>query len=325
MGSAYESAYLSKTKRMDWIDISKGITIILMVVGHTRIPGFLITWIYSFHMLFFFFISGMLTNWNIDYTSFIKKKSVSLLIPFFIYSIVNLLVYPIYGNESLRDYAERIICNGWGGMALWFIPILWISLIICDFTKNSRISIFIFAVLGFLLSFKQIILPWAISTIPIACVYIFLGMYSKRFVYFIIDRRKWLTVLPTPITGVIVTCIVSHFWRLDLASNQILPFFPIVIGSLFGIVGVLCVSKIIEMYTHQYLKKALILTGRNTWEILALSQCIILILNVFIPHLLWVRYLILIFIMIVIVKVKRVSYYWMKTVVANICKSIQKR
>lgn len=190
-------------KPREWIDISKGITIILMVIGHTRIPDFLITWIYSFHMPFFFFISGMLTNWDTDYSSFIKKKSFFLLIPFFLYSIVNFLVYPIYGDESLKDYIERIICNGWEGIALWFIPILWISLIICDFTKNSRISILVFAVLGFLLSFEKIILPWAISTIPIACVYIFIGMYSKRFIYFIIGRRKLLFVLS--IMGMVVT------------------------------------------------------------------------------------------------------------------------
>lgn len=265
----------------------------------------------------------MLTNWNIDYSSFIKKKSVSLLIPFIIYSIINILVYPIYGNESLKDYTEGIVCNGWGGIALWFIPVLWISLIICDFTKNSRISILLFAVLGFLLSFEKIILPWAISTIPIACVYIFLGMYSKRLVYFMIDRTKWLIFLSGIV--VVVTSFVSHYWRLDLASNQILPFFPLVIGSLFGIVGILCISKLIEIYAHPYIKKAFILTGRNTLEVLALSQCIILILNVFIPELLWIRYLILIFIIIAVVKIKKVGNSWMKIMIYNICKFIQKR
>lgn len=323
MGSTYNSTSLYAARRMDWVDISKGITIILMVVGHTRIPTFLTAWIYSFHMPFFFFISGMLTNWNTDFRSFAKKKSVSLLIPFFIYSAVNLLLYPIYGNESLTAYARLIMYHGWGGIALWFIPILWISLLLCKGTKDSNLPILLFAMIGFLLSFKKIILPWAASTIPIACVYILLGIYAKNFVYILLGNRKGLFFFP--IMGLSVTFLVSHYWRVDLASNQILPFFPLVMGSLFGIIGVLCFSKLIEIYAPSYIQVALISTGRNTLEILALSQCIILILNVFIPHLLGERYLILIFLIIVTVKIKNAINYWMKLAVSSIGRSILKR
>lgn len=323
MGSTYNSGSFFEARRMDWVDISKGITILLMVVGHTKIPTFLTAWIYSFHMPFFFFISGLLTNWNTDFRSFVKKKSVSLLIPFFIYSVVNLLLYPIYGNESFTAYARQIIDHGWGGIALWFIPILWISLLLCKATKNSNLSILVFAMTGFLLSFKKIILPWTVCTIPIACVYILLGIYAKRFVYILLTNRKGLFFFP--ILGLGVTFLVSHYWRVDLASNQILPFFPVVMGSLLGIIGVLCFSKLIEIYAPSYIRKALISTGRNTLEILALSQCIILILNVFIPHLLWERYLILIFLIMVIVKIKNASKYWVKLAVSRIGRFIPKR
>ena len=49
-------------KRIEWVDISKGIAIILMIIGHSGIPHFLNNWIYSFHMPFFFFISGVLSK-----------------------------------------------------------------------------------------------------------------------------------------------------------------------------------------------------------------------------------------------------------------------
>ena len=56
------------TKRLDWIDIAKGIGIILVVLGHTLVPqvretgfaGFLWIFIYNFHMPLFFFLSGYL-------------------------------------------------------------------------------------------------------------------------------------------------------------------------------------------------------------------------------------------------------------------------
>lgn len=50
------------SKRIEWIDVAKGICIVLMVVGHTRLPSIISNWIWSFHMPFFFFISG--TRWR---------------------------------------------------------------------------------------------------------------------------------------------------------------------------------------------------------------------------------------------------------------------
>lgn len=43
-------------------DIAKGIAIFLMVIGHTSIPKIANTWIYSFHMPLFFFVSGVFFN-----------------------------------------------------------------------------------------------------------------------------------------------------------------------------------------------------------------------------------------------------------------------
>jgi len=51
--------------RIDYLDIAKGIGIILVYIGHcyigerTQTLSNVIYWIYSFHMPFFFFVSGM--------------------------------------------------------------------------------------------------------------------------------------------------------------------------------------------------------------------------------------------------------------------------
>ncbi len=47
-------------KRIDWIDISRGILIILMVVGHST--GLFNKYIYQFHMAAFFFLSGYVAH-----------------------------------------------------------------------------------------------------------------------------------------------------------------------------------------------------------------------------------------------------------------------
>ena len=45
--------------RKQWLDIAKGIAIILMVIGHTSIPNIASNFIYAFHMPLFFIASGL--------------------------------------------------------------------------------------------------------------------------------------------------------------------------------------------------------------------------------------------------------------------------
>ena len=48
--------------RNNVISICKGIAIILMVLGHTEGPGFLMHIVYLFHMPIFFITAGYTTN-----------------------------------------------------------------------------------------------------------------------------------------------------------------------------------------------------------------------------------------------------------------------
>ncbi|QFJ56312.1 acyltransferase family protein (plasmid) [Pseudobutyrivibrio xylanivorans] len=77
-------------ERLEWIDVARGIGILLVVLGHcfttvvrkdNMIAGYMYNAIYYFHMPFMFFISGIAFNISIDkYKSadsvgyFIKKS-----------------------------------------------------------------------------------------------------------------------------------------------------------------------------------------------------------------------------------------------------------
>ena len=52
----------SNGKRIDWIDIFKGLAIILVVVGHST--GLFNAYIYQFHVAAFFFISGWVAKFD---------------------------------------------------------------------------------------------------------------------------------------------------------------------------------------------------------------------------------------------------------------------
>ena len=63
--------------RNRWLDIAKGIAIILMVAGHTPIPSVMSHFIYAFHMPLFFISSGLVSNYEkYSLVDYIKHKHI---------------------------------------------------------------------------------------------------------------------------------------------------------------------------------------------------------------------------------------------------------
>ena len=117
-------------KRSVWLDVAKGITIILMVLGHSSIPDGLSRFIYAFHMPLFFISSGWVTNFSkYNIVDFILHKARTLLLPFIIYSAFVLASINYLDKCSFALWIK----TGWGGYALWFIPVLYFALVISQF------------------------------------------------------------------------------------------------------------------------------------------------------------------------------------------------
>ena len=70
--------------RIQWLDVAKGIVIILMILGHTGLPRYVSNVIFAFHMPFFFVASGLTTMFEkYSFECFCWKKFKTLGIPFF--------------------------------------------------------------------------------------------------------------------------------------------------------------------------------------------------------------------------------------------------
>lgn len=79
--------------RVAWLDIAKGMAIILMVLGHTSIPETASKFIYAFHMPLFFIASGWVTRWDkLKLPQFIVHRLRTLMLPFSIYSVIVLII-----------------------------------------------------------------------------------------------------------------------------------------------------------------------------------------------------------------------------------------
>ena len=71
-------------QRINWVDISKGIAILSVLLGHTVCPAWLHAYIYSFHMPLFFILSGYTLSFsnNGTFRTFITRKAKALLAPY---------------------------------------------------------------------------------------------------------------------------------------------------------------------------------------------------------------------------------------------------
>ena len=285
-------------QREQWIDIGKGLAIILMVIGHTSIPHGLSNFIWAFHMPFFFLVSGWVTHWNkTSFKEFVIRRSKSLLVPFFVYSLIVLSIYSLIGNNKWHDW----LFLGWGGYALWFVPVLYVASIIAKMilmTKKEFLTIviiIILIVLGAALRYMHISLPWTMCSVPYATALIMIGAKVQCVSF---KNNVWLFLI-----SFAITITVSLFWRLDMASNQIIPVLPLTIGALAGCIMLLCLSQFIEKHSP-HVSNVLSSIGRETYVVMAFSQIFILFLNYYTSLGSLLRYFLLIVALVIVTFLK---------------------
>lgn len=125
---------MTKT-RITYIDMAKGIGILLVLIGHSEFPSAgLITWISSFHMPLFFILSGMLFSHNNtckkDGKTFFCKKATSILLPYGIFSILSIIASAILDADLFPEYLWEALIQtvSFRGIAvLWFLPVLFFA------------------------------------------------------------------------------------------------------------------------------------------------------------------------------------------------------
>lgn len=152
---------IKKHDRTVSLDIARGITIVLVVIGH-YIPDNSPQWyvifhrfIYSFHMPLFLFISGfiyMQTLKNEPYFSFIKRKVRRLMIPYLVTSSLIITIKLLASsNSSLENpvsifsYIEMFYLPA-AGYFLWFIWVLFTIFLIIPLFSTIRAKCILFFV-----------------------------------------------------------------------------------------------------------------------------------------------------------------------------------
>lgn len=117
-----------KGKRIKYMDMAKGIGIILIVICHNPINDVLNDWFFSFHVPLFFIVSGFFMKEGFSSKSF-KKDILHLWVPCLLCCFVVFMLNIDYSEEIhwnvLNYLAYRIVPKtGWEVIGMWFLPAL---------------------------------------------------------------------------------------------------------------------------------------------------------------------------------------------------------
>ena len=129
---------MDQTKRLDYLDMAKGIGIFLVALGHMEdIATGTRVWISSFHMPLFFIISGILMAVKDepakDLMRSIKKRFRGIIIPYLWFSLSYFIIdignLYIVKNIDLHTFIVDTISSVtfYGMSVLWFLPALFLA------------------------------------------------------------------------------------------------------------------------------------------------------------------------------------------------------
>ena len=262
-------------QRIEYVDIAKGLGILLVVWGHSS--KILFNEIYAFHMPLFFFIAGFFFNSTIPFKTFINKKVQSLIIPYFIFYTFTLIFYTallgITGRidkldlELILDYVP--VDNEISNTPLWFFyALFWMSLLYYILRKYVKNDVFILGVTLFLYGLNEflkgnnIFLPMFTNRSIGELLYMHLGYicYNR----FQLNQSLHLTRFRKIIRIIICITIFFGLYSLKVEVN----LYPYILSPIIAIAGLM----IIIYFSQLYNKNCRILTylGKHSLCIFAL-------------------------------------------------------
>jgi fucose 4-O-acetylase-like acetyltransferase len=266
--------------RVEYIDIAKGIGILLVALAHADVSLFspyLHRLIYSFHMPLFFFLSGYFFNPNTPFWAVVKKRFNTVLKPYLVtilliyivsLSFTNMRFATVFGRIAKSLYATGYYID-W--VQLWFLPSLFVtSLFAFLFFRIVLIRInnryirwlVLLAVLAVAINFLDIFYPFSISLLgkkydlyglPFSLDLVLLS----GFFYILGNEIRqassektfgnlWL-LFSTGVALILMTLLFTH--RVDF-NTRLFESFPInTIEAILGILFTLAVSKQIDLRT----------------------------------------------------------------------------
>lgn len=285
---------VKNVERIKWIDIAKGIAIILVIVGHTVSTGIVRRIIFSFHMPLFFMIAGITIKKEFPKKEsyYIRKDFMRLYLPVFLMYLIAIIREGIRKKsiiairETCIDAFYRIIWgNGidyrwdtplgiWNAKlvgVLWFlIALFWARVVYRKIAKldlKHRMLIIVPLLCMELFYGVGKCLPQSIDLLPMIIFFMECGRYVREYVEF--DSQTWKIIVFTALVFWVCFTLIdgisiematrAYSWKLYCVANAIC-------GSLLVMTISIWIEKI------KYINDILSFCGRHSLEILCIHH-----------------------------------------------------
>lgn len=283
------------SNRVEYVDVLRGIGIILMILGHIGFGATFDIYIHAFHMPLFFFVSGFFyqKDSHITFKEFLKKISKQLLIPYLFWGIFCIIFYTIYtrGNKEilLISLKQMFTINNNGfpiAGALWFLSCMFFcKIILYVLGKNIKketifgsICILLMIIGIYFQKIFNIRLWYSIDTAFVGVGLIYLGYLFNRF-------KLQDKIVPKNLLVMIILFIINYFciiktnyvnMRTDTYPNILLFLFNFIVSQIVYI----SISKILLKYNKiNLVTRFLKFIGKNSICFLCLNELVIFTLS----------------------------------------------
>ena len=260
-------------KDTNYLNIMKGMCIILVVFGHSIVPSMrennhilqaIWNFIYLFHMPVFFFVSGYLFEINKNRYSntkeFITKKFQLLMIPYFVYSIISYIGINVctqipklnsilsssgYFYTNLKNTIIQILTyQQHMDKHIWFVYALFIIFVINIILKKKStyqtgfFMIVVYMIIALLCNL--IFIPDLLIKVSLYCIYFYFGRLFININEIHADNKKSILI-------VLLFLILAVLQSINPKSiNVIIDQLKLIILGFLGIYATIFVSKYIE-------------------------------------------------------------------------------
>ena len=271
-------------QRLAYIDVAKGLAMILMILCHSGMHNGFTQWIYAFHMPLFFIVSGFLYNGeHTELGPYIKKKFYQLIVPFILFSLMLCFgsrggedwIYILYGSRDSLAFAKTFT-------PLWFLPCFFFSSFLFRLISNIsnynvvRLCVLIICIPGFIGGYYHKFFKYGFPfNIDVALVGVLLMGIGKELK--IIYEKSFFSNIGVGVFCLLIGSIVAFLNRPESLTVGN-PHVEMSIGAygnpiLFIISATLLVYAIIQfckMIPQSFLSNGIEFIGKNSMSFLCL-------------------------------------------------------
>ncbi len=237
--------------RIEFIDLAKGLCIILVVLLHNGLT-LEFPLIKAIRMPLYFILSGLFFSDYGSFFTFLIKKTNRLIIPLVFFLLIGFLFSVLFSS----NFSELLTNPFYANFPLWFLLCLfWVNLfyyLIHSTIKNDLLKYIIvlcFGLIGVFLSQKEIDLPLYFSSAFSATPFFFVGILLRKLplLYKSEHDKAFLVLGLALLISTLAYCIFISNPGIHFTINKFRGgYIENLIISILGVVGLLLVCKSVQ-------------------------------------------------------------------------------